>query len=662
MSIRAIQYNYKKSDAINKVLSLGIYPTAYEINSKIKSNIDNFNLGTPEYNPKLFGEYSKSNTSLLNKMFKSLEADLTTIYRDNADQSNELLLMKEMYDNNIVKLEEELERLYSRIETIKELHNNDYSFFSSVIRFNSLIDCDLYGNIDYNVPRTDCFFNFKKSSISIKEIDDLSSRVDLSNSTVKINNNSNDSYSVITNDINNDFVNIIKTSNSNKDYKFEIEITLKETAIINMLELNVSQSANMDFALFISEDGMSYFEKNSISNSFDTTWSFEPQTVKSFKVVIIKKDFDDYNSLDYEYILSIRNVRAFYKKYLTGATFVSKEINVDFPINKIKAIVKDSQYGNSGINYYVGIKGSNEFVRWVELKNNEFKNLNLLNTEKNVLNQKNLDFGKEVDNGLYSIMKIDNSININSLIIKSGYMQYNAEIIDIKDKDLSTYKINMSDYIRANVLATDCLNCDNNAFTYPVNKLIVLSQYIHSDNTEGAIGKEILLLTPNSQCKLFVNGIDIIPDNYGKYSFKFKVGENKISIVLFSYDADDFKEASVRHNIDLKWKKTDIYASKMKYIGFKNLSTVVSNNDISYYSIYNNDIVIKRNPCNTGNVIKIIGNQQDNWTMNHYIEYQYSTSKSLNTNTFITIRVMAKLNSFDKFVSPKVNEIRLIGV
>ena len=143
MSIRTIQKNIKDNLGIKKTLTLGINPTAYEVSKRISEETFGYNFGLPEYNPVFFDEYSKSDSTKLNTMFKSLENDLSIIYKDNCEQSNNILLMNEKYDNDMLKLEEEIEKLYSRINTINELQYNNYSFFSRIIRFNSLINSDM---------------------------------------------------------------------------------------------------------------------------------------------------------------------------------------------------------------------------------------------------------------------------------------------------------------------------------------------------------------------------------------------------------------------------------------------------------------------------------------------------------------------------------------
>lgn len=603
-----------------ELLQKGNTVTAFEVFKKVNEYFESYPPGTPTYKPIFVNRYQRSNKDNL-KITNKIEDDLKYIYTCASLISKELLISKENVDINISKIHKQIDDIQKEFNVLEKYIAKDSSYFSKTLSFANLLNVNTSNNTNKNIPITTCEIDYDTSTVRNPLLSAPSAKQDLTNSKVNIEADTKNVYIDIKNlkNIFNDNVlnpcTLITTSNSETTHSIFIDISLSKVINASKITLNGNSLVNTKIEIAIN-DGEYIIPLENKNGSFDITWRFSRTTISSLKLRITKSSYDYVNAESEKYVsyFVIKNISIYDDLYETSSNMVTKTVPFaligDLIINADNTIPP-----NTDIDYYVGIEDCNDNVEWKSIKNNEKLDLEILYREEKILNPStSKNYGSEVKdkNGLikyYNLKKLPKFTNFNSVDVRTGYMQWNIEVLDVREKYNSqipsNMKCNINDYNKKYVVDIAPLDisimeilCERR------NNYFILSQYINCDK-EYIVTDRFFKYNPRTKhipsgckeedlykykeifdVKIIINGKIINPIN-SKYSFKLDKGENTIKIMCLlanCYIDDSFP--IIEHNFNLSQFSDNIFCGpNMKRINHNTLVNRISKKDLTYYSI-----------------------------------------------------------------------------
>ena len=238
----------------------------------------------------------------------------------------------------------------------------------------------------------------------------------------------------------------------------------------------------------------------------------------------------------------------------------------------------------------------------------------------------------------------------------------------------SVYELRTEDYGAENKLKySGTLDNEEYKFSIRSGYYIVLTQYVYSDTDQIVHNKYIKNSTLPSGVTLqkivLVNNIEAKPASYD-YTIKLNKGRNKIQILLFAGTKNKTEElVVVEHSFNFKEICYHCSASpKMKLINLYTLRYKSKTNNMKYFALDGDDIIVKYNPFreNTSIVTSKASVNKEN-EMRYLIEYKalstkyYDKVSDVDGEKGFKIRLMASFVSSSEDVTPKLLSYRITG-
>lgn len=676
MKISIIKYQRDKikTEITQNILKKGIIPTDNEIYKRTEAYFSAIIPGMPFFKPIYIEPHSLSNATVYNNMYKNLMYDLDLMYYTNNQQIAKLLTMEEYYNIEKEKLVSDITNLSLRCDNIVDSLNINKNTQCAVLNFDNFYDIDFIGDNKRNIPATNAYIDLAEKKVSNLKISRASDKVDLYNSetTITINGKylSTEEYgskNSFLSDFENEMYNFKVISQNNTSISLDVLIKLPVEKDINSLIFNFTSLNEMTVLLRLSRDGKNYTEYNEQSSKDCLEWNFATTTVKYINLLLTKNEADGKgNSFEYYFIL--KNLSAFKEMYEQNGLLVTNPVLLNNIVNSVQFIPYDTIYPATQINYFIGIDNFKDKIDWTYIQDNNVLDINLLNKRRNILNNSIDSFGKtyETYSNVYRLCNVDKYINENTLKLFFGFNMWKVEEFSVKDKIDEKYIPSFNDYNIDNLNNVYYIDNDFYKLNASYNTVLFLSQYVYCDKEEyvnnlyikvkDSLNKDMT----NLKIVIYLNNnkITTINDLFSAY---LKKGKNKITIAIAIQDTPS-PLISILHNINFENKDNIVCAeSKMKFTDFYSLTYSTLDNNKAYYAIDNDTIIIKHNPLSTSYSDYING-------IRYLLEYSYLSNDKKDMVVLngdipnVYVRVMAQLSSTSDDYSPKISNIRLIGV
>lgn len=728
-NIQKYQITNKENEIVQNILLRGNEVTAHEVISKLNEFFTNNTPGLPYYKNLNIKPHSKSNKDIYNDSFKKLEDDLFTAHAVYNYQENSILETKNSFDSEILNIYREFDELNSEVELANDFSNQGVIYHPYIINFNSLLHVNTKNLYRHNIPNTTCEIDFDKSILRNELYSTPSDKLDLSKAKISVSSNSKSIkyISELENIINENSTDVstFYTSSNNSDLRHElyIDIVLDKFYDVSRLVFSCFNISNSNVVLLLSEDGTNYIEKDIKNGTRYIEWIFNKRKVKSFRIIIRKTSNDLLENKISTCIYSLLNISLYNDKYSNSAIFTSNEIRFEEPITEIVIQPTHSMPPNTDISYFVGYEDKNNDVKWYPINPNERLDLNLLYKEEDILNyiaganaSSDIVFGRwdytrgENSKKLFYISELPKYINLNSIEMRAGHSQWLIERLDMTAKYGQAYpkdkKLNINDYSREYVKAIGPLDmsmtdirCEKEWNYFVMSSYVICSKETIVENRyftynftldENGNKKETLDIA------LIINGRRVYPKD-GRFSFRFKEGENTIKIMVLFGNQDithlDLENGVkfLSHNFNLLNVSDYVFAGpKMKRMNYNYLGEYIHEFELKNYAIKTVDetdyIVTKFDPnfvlspfdpyneedsigfgrTEFFNPVNIYMNNSEYMRM--YVKYKHmleSTRENItnsNNDSDIRIRLMARLTSSDISVSPSISKIKVVGI
>lgn len=582
---------YKK-DFLNK----GINFTNYKLNQMLL-DVDKDKLGIPSFKEFNIKPHSISNKEEWNSNFKNLDEDINvlieSIYKLQSDYYNDNFLIQKYKDdcakylNDILNYNNELESLLNDNSI-----NNSFSFVP-----NDLYKIELDG-AKPNLPKTTSYIDLKKTRVINHKIKN-NTKVNIMDSEIKITNTLKKIKECgnIT-DILNDSPYSYKlyTEGDGKGCDVTINIKFNNPKQCSAISISLEYLTLVICELTVYTDDGDII-KNNISTYEEYEWSFKSVKAKEINIKLTKQQPEGYNEENnlYDYLFIIRNISLFNERYEESSVFVSGANLVDNIFGDVKISPVEDVQPDTNITYFAGINNSKN-ITWTKLDKGRFTDMNLLEQNREILNCSISDYGRK-ENGLYYIGKLKNNINDNSIILRSGYQQWDCTVIGGKEFN-KNYIIDINSYDKTKILEQCFIDNESIFLKLKTNKLVFLTtevvcddeyldegNYIKSFNTEDVL-----------QTVLYVNNVNITKQSDGKYNIPLNKGKNKVILMLYIGSNED-KYIDIEFNFNFKKTSQNITTGLMKKVELGTLKNIIQTKD--FYALDGDKIYVNFNPLQT---------------------------------------------------------------
>lgn len=738
INIQEYQIKKKESEIVNQALLSGGLVTSFDVVTKLNNFFNYKTAGLPYYKNVRIKPHSKSDVKVWNNSFSELGEDLEVAYEIYNNQEKAVLEAKSSFDSEILSLYKEFDELNSEIELANMFSNKGMVYYPYIINFNDLSDINSKNLYEHNIPYTNCEVDFDKSLMRNELYSTPNDKIDLSKSTITI---TTPSKNLVTNkDIKNivsensaEVVTVETKSQNTKNQELHINVRLDRSCEISKIDLSCFNISNAKAVLLVSEDCENYIELEVQDGYKYLSWTFNKRIINSFKIILRKNKNDIESGSSSLCVYSIVNISAYNDKYSQSGVFTSNVVRFNEAITDVCIYPTHSMPPMTDISYFIGYEDKNNDIEWYPIKPNEMFDLNLLYKDEMLLNYTTSevfgrwDFDRETKKRLFYIHEIPNNTNLNSLYLRAGHSQWLVERLDVTPKYEQDYpkdnRVNINDYNKSFVttvapldMSMTELRCEKewNYFvmsSYVVcdKETIIEDRFMTYDFTLDKEGKPKETL----DLALIVNGRRIFAKN-GKFSFRFKKGENLIKLmVLFGNqdmsDIDNLK--CISHNFNLLSADNEVFAGpKMERMGYNTLEKYTSEKDLKHYAIKTvgtTDYIVTKFdpnyvlspfdpygvPCEHDapkTMLKSNDNSSDESDdemigspptydipniyinnseyMRMYTKFRHMLPSTLenitnkDNDSSIRLRVMARLTSSDISVSPTITRIKVVGV
>lgn len=686
--LQEYQIKKKEEEITHNLLRQGKVVNVYDVNSKVNDFFNMKTPGLPYTTPLHLEPYNRSDPNDLNNLFKDIESDLNTLYDVYAMQEEKFSINHERYNIEILKLNKEIDDLLSHTQILQEYSKKRISYYPFNINFYDLKYVNSIENIENNLYKTDCEFDFYSSTLRNKLTSNIDSKIDLNKATTKIYVNGREFHSesvkkLFEENINS-MINIDVDGSENSKQIVDIIISFEKPTDISRVVLTSSSIINAITKVSVTSNSKDYIIKDTQVGSSINSFIFNKETATDIKITIEKDKYDLKYKKICKFFFGFVNISVYTDTYLENGIYVSEKIEFEDTVSDVEIKANHKIPPLTNIDYFVGYEDKNNTIEWFSIENNSEVDLKLLKKEEKILNYKTSEIFGDVmidnilKNKCFKIHKLEDNSSINSIEIRAGYNQWLIEKLSIDSVD---GKVNLKDYKKENIEIISPLD-----MTIPYIKLknknnyIVLTSYINCKENI-IINNRFIDFDINEEdkelfdYKVVVNGKIIFSKN-NLFNFRLNKGENTLKIMMCLNNHKDTNKL-IKHNFNLIPYVEGVFAGpKMQRVSYNSLMKNIDKNSLNFYStIYDKkniiivtkfDVNFVKNPSDPRIDSKnIITNSSEFFSV--YIKYKYLTNNLKNSitnndgNSNLRVRVMAKLNSLDKSVTPIINSIKVVG-
>ncbi|MCC0628538.1 MULTISPECIES: hypothetical protein [unclassified Clostridioides] len=704
MNIQEYQLKIKEEEIIKRLLNNGDLVTFYEVNKFISEFFEKKIIGLPYFKPITLLPYQNSDKEQFNTMFENIEYDLKSIYEVHNHQVDSSIETVSKYDLEMINIYNEANKIIAYSEIANEFSSKKKSYYPYVITFNTLEDTNTINLVKNNIPKSTCEIDYNTSTLRNELHSIPDDKIDLSKSNLKILSNGQEistNTNLILNEALNESISLNITPIKNEVQIITIDLELDNIKTISRIELSGYSLQDTVITLLLSSDNKNFKEKFKCNGEKNNIWRFNKEDVLSIKFIIEKYEIDQEEIDNLGSLFVLNNISLYNDKYSKTSVYTSNKINIDEPISNITLNPKNKIPPMTNISYFVGIEDKNNSVEWKSIKPGIALDLNLLYKEEKLLNYYTSDlFGKrdfdiELKNFLFYVQQLPEYVNLNSIEMRTGHSQWMIERLDVSDKYNQEYpsslKVSINDYAKHRVTGIAPMDANTmEIMCKSVWNYIVMSQYVNCLE-ETVIENKYFSFEKDKEVFdviVLVNGRQVFKKD-NTYAFKLKKGENKVQI-MFLLGKLDLSEPvkTIKHNFNLMSNSDSIFAgSKMERVTYNSLVKDISAHSLKYYAIKSTDnidsIVVKfdpnymispNDPVNIESKEKKIPQyQRPDIKINTaeyfriFVKYKHMLPstieklKSMDGNSLIRCRVMAKLSTSDISVTPVINNIKVVA-
>lgn len=601
INIQEFQISEKENEICKSLLEKGVFVTSYEVTKRLNDFFEHYIPGLPYFKPINIKAYSKSDKDVYNKMFNYINNDLNTLYSVYNSQSDYAVLSQSTHDIEMEMIHKELDYLVMQSEILDDYSKKKLSYHPYIICFNNLKDTNTNSLNNLNIPMTTSEIDFNTSTLRNEIYSTPNDKLDLTKCSIKISSNgfkikTNKDIKNILNDLYSETVSITAEGTViNKMADIILDIDLIENKDISRIDLIGYSLYNTKIRLFLSNDGVNFFDKEISEGKPDNIWRFNKENVKAVKIIIQKEYADKELELNKKlFYFILKNISIYNDKYAKSSVFTSEVIEFPSPISDIVINPINQMPPATDIAYFVGVENSNKSVDWKPIVPNELLDLKTMKKEEMILNYftsedfGSWDFNRITNDYNFFIHTLPVNTNYNSINLRAGHSQWLIERLDVIPND---DKANIKDYNKTLVTEIAPLDatimeikCEN------TNNYFVMSQYIIVE-TDTIVQNRYFKFNKtreNFDVIVMLNGKQVLNKN-DKYAFKLRKGENllQLMIVLNNLDVSNTEYIkTIKHNFNLMSYAKEIYAGpKMQRISYNSLSKNVSNHSLKYYAL-----------------------------------------------------------------------------
>jgi uncharacterized protein YjdB len=593
--MQELQVKQKDEEFSLELLKKGHAVTTYEVTKMLNAFFDTRVPGLPYFNPTRLTRYSTSDKDVYNNMFKEIREDLENAYMIYNNQTDYGVIINGDYDMRMETANKAIDSLILQTQILEEYTKKKIAYTPYIINFNDLTDVNTKNLVTNNIPYTTSEIDYNTSTLR-NELQSLpNDKLDLSTSIVKITSTDSDvkldkDVSVIFSEVLNNALTVTTSTTSENPNSLTVSVDLQESHDVSRIDFIGYSLYNTKISLYISEDGMNFFEKATTPGDPNMVWRFNQTSIKSIKIIISKTEFDYRESSNTDGIcyFMINNLSIYLDKYKKTSVYTSKTIEMEDAISDVTVSPIHEVPPKTDIQYFVGYENKNNNVEWKTIYPDKQLDLGLLYKEDMALSKYVYDyvFGNRVwdranKSFYFRIYSLPDYTNLNSIELRAGLSQWLMQPLDCSDKypdttievydetkDMliekqpavgvpSDLKCHTNDYAYGRVTAMAPLDSTimeiraektNNYFImsqYAIcdKDTIVENRYIEFDSatvktkdttisseTHQHLGVIKEVAVEHFDCLVLINGKQIFPKD-GKYTFRLKKGENLIQIM-----------------------------------------------------------------------------------------------------------------------------------
>lgn len=688
MSISNVQRKRKIEEFQTQLLKKGIAPNTYELNKMLTEYFDNHIMGMPYYSPINQEPYEESSKANYNHNFLTFKEDIETAYEANIETNNKAVAMQEYYELEINKVRNAIAKLQLRVENITEALKGCNKVKQYVEVFDDLYKTEFYGNTARNIPYTTAFVDLLQKKVYTDKTSTKTNKISMVNAKITLDafQSAFGTYKIsgdlnkVLNDTLNDIFIIEGQSQQEEEKKFSIIIDLCQFVEINMVSFSFTSIKEMPCELLLSDDGENYISVYDQSSRNYIEWNFNSKKIRYIKLVLHKTEADGItvNDIDeeaFQYYYVLKNISIAKEEFQEQSVYVSKLIDFDDLTSIIKLDATDMIFNNTRIDYFIGFDNGKDKIGWDAIENHKDHELFMFEKRHKILNS-SVDeafgsLGETID--LYKLYELPPNINKNSIKLIPAYNMWSVKRYKRfgGDSNEDGFTLAMGDFsdltsrCYMEQLFMDCENYDT--FDIDTNVLYIFTQYLRLDESQNSYNHfmqvinqvqaetgEDAIVKATTEIRVFLNGYEVVKDDYDKYSFAFRKGTNKIQIAIYCSNSNAVTY-KLYHNFNFKPITNDVFGfPAMRYTSNTILETSVGQS-YNYYTIKDNWIYVK---CDPNDMIK-----RDDEDMGYFLTYSALRNDMVNyfKSNHLQFRIMAVLVSNDRNVSPEILNFRLTG-
>ena len=622
INMQELQIKQKDKEFSTELLKKGHEITSYEVNKMINAFFDTRTPGLPYFNPVTFKKYTTSNKKDYNNTFKTLKEDLENAYTIYNNQTDYSVIINGDYDMRMESTNKAIDSLILQTQILEEYTKKKIAYTPFIINFNDLTSVNTKNLVVNNIPYTTSEIDYNTGTLR-NELQSLpNDKIDLNNASIRITCSgskvitNSDNNKIVFDELLNSTLSITTVGGSSKPGALTISIQLEETKSISRIDMIGYSVYNTNISLYLSEDGINFFEKKTSIGDPNMIWRFNKTSVKSIKIIINKTEFDykpdDNTGNNYCYFM-ISNISMYLDKYKKTSVFTSNVMELKEAISDVTLSPIQETSPKTDIAYFIGYENKNNNVEWKTIKPNTQLDLGLLYKEDKIINSNLFDGNRpniydKINKSFYfRHFQLPPNTNINSIEMRTGHSQWLIEPLDVTDKYPKTngiptdLKCHTNDYSKSRV--TSIATLDSSIMDIRCEKkdnYFVMSQYAICDKDVIIENRYIEFDTnkENFDVLVLINGRQIFAKN-NKYTFRLKKGENVVQLMMLlsnhivsSLAPDGVGELPlntvklIRHNFNLLSYCKTLYAGpQMERINYNALIKNIDNKSLKYYSI-----------------------------------------------------------------------------
>lgn len=704
--LQEVQIQMEKEKVVDTLRKRGRSFSEYEIQHMMSGIFTKYTVGLPYYKNLNIERFSRSDKEVYNQSFKYLEVDLAVLYKTHSYHFEETTYAKKQYDVEIKKAIDKIQEVESRLKKLMKVIKERVTYESETIFFHDLSLINTKNLLKHNVARSSSEINFSSGLATNPNSSSPSKRYDISGAELNITTNAesvsvSDNREVLFNDNQLSALHIKTESNSSNPQRVSLDIDLKKEYSCTHIELSGFSMFSDILTLFISSNGIDYYRRENIVGKNGVIWNFPKTAVRYIRILLEKTNPNLIGSV-YETTTDLIALSVSESTFEQNAVLTTEVIPI---ANGSTVSIEPIHYTPLGavLSYFIGYEDKNKNVEWFDIDPFEELDMGLFNHKEffptyltsNYFGQ--WDYCREYGTELFYIHELEDDVLEDNVEVRAGYKQWLIESIDISTEDAFNIpedeKPRLIDYDINNIVGIFPMDMNNTAIRCEKeHNYFSMGAFVVAQEEEVIRDRFIFLKDQEDEVlnvSLYVNGQEILP-NGGRYSFSLNKGENHVRLLIYmgyhNYDLDDLDNVkNIIHNFNVLSSNNDVFASApLSRVHFNSLDITSHKHKLDKFAIkamngkkyimtkFDVNYILSVHESYTGDKRDLSPYKSNRGFVNNseffrmLIKYKYMTEETKEmlgykeNGNHVHYRVMAKLTTNDRNVSPFIKEIKLV--